>query len=270
MKQELTQVFKNDKFGNIRVVLINNKEYFCASDIAKGLGYARPNDAVNQHCRATVKHRIIDSLGREQQVNFIPEGDIYRLITHSKLPQAEQFERWVFDEVLPSLRKHGAYMTDDTIEKALTEPDFLIRLATKLKEEKEARIKAEEEKKIIQLENEKNKKQLEAQEPKVAFANAITASKNSILVRELARLISQNGIEIGERRLYQWLRENRYVEKNSTKATQKAINLKVLELVERTNQDREGNFHTNFTTYVTPKGQAYFIGKFLDKKYMNC
>lgn len=146
--------------------------------------------------------------------------------------------------------KKDSYMIDDPVERA------------------KAWIKEQEEKKVIELENAKNRKLLEEQEPKVAFANAITASKNSILVRELARLISQNGIKIGERSLYTWLRENGYVEKNSTKATQKAINLKVLELVERTSPDKEGNFHTNFTTYVTPKGQAYFIGKFLENREM--
>lgn len=146
--------------------------------------------------------------------------------------------------------KKDSYMIDDPVERA------------------KAWIREQEEKKSIELENAKNKKLLEEQEPKVAFANAITASKNSILVRELARLISQNGIKIGERRLYDWLRVNGYVEKNSTKATQKSINLKVLELVERTNQDKEGNLHTNFTTYVTGKGQAYFVSKFLDNREM--
>lgn len=146
--------------------------------------------------------------------------------------------------------KKDSYMIDDPVERA------------------KAWIKEQEEKKVIELENAKNRKLLEEQEPKVAFANAITASKNSILVRELARLISQNGIQIGEQRLYKWLREKEFVEKFSCKATQKAINLKVLELVERTSPDKEGNFHTNFTTYVTPKGQAYFIGKFLERKEM--
>lgn len=146
--------------------------------------------------------------------------------------------------------KKDSYMIDDPVERA------------------KAWIKEQEEKKVIELENAKNKKLLEEQEPKVAFANAITASKNSILVRELARLISQNGIQIGEQRLYKWLREKEFVEKFSCKATQKAINLKILELVERTSPDKGGNFHTNFTTYVTPKGQAYFIGKFLENREM--
>lgn len=252
MSQELVKVFQNDKFGNIRVVLISGKEHFVASDVAKALGYERPADAVAQHCVNSVKHRVENSRGQMRDTTVIPEGDLYRLITHSKLPTAQQFERWVFDEVLPSIRKNGTYMTDEMIEKVLTDPDLIIKLATQLKEEKAARLVAEQ--------------KIEEQKPKVAFANAITASTNSILIRELARLISQNGVDMGEKKLYAWLRENGYVEKNSCKATQKAINLKVLELVERTNQDKEGNLHTNFTTYVTPKGQEYFVNKFISKE----
>lgn len=104
------KIFENKEFGNIRTVIIDDKPYFVASDVAKALGYARPNDAINQHCRATVKHRIIDSLGREQETNIIPEGDVYRLIVKSKLPTAEKFESWVFDEVLPQIRQTGGYI----------------------------------------------------------------------------------------------------------------------------------------------------------------
>lgn len=102
------QIFENKEFGQVRMVEIDGKPYFMGSDIAKALGYARPNDAIKQHCRATVKHSIHIS-GKMQEVNFIGEGDMYRLITHSKLESAERFESWVFDEVLPTLRKTGSY-----------------------------------------------------------------------------------------------------------------------------------------------------------------
>lgn len=105
--QEL-QIFNNEEFGQVRTVEIDGKPYFMGSDIAKALGYARPNDAIKQHCRATVKHSTHIS-GKMQEVNFIGEGDMYRLITHSKLESAERFEAWVFDEVLPTLRKTGSY-----------------------------------------------------------------------------------------------------------------------------------------------------------------
>ena len=125
------------------------------------------------------------------------------------------------------------------VEKDFNSPEKIMARALKI---------AEHQISVLRIENAEQQKQIEEQKPKVAFANAITASTNSILIRELARLISQNGVDMGEKKLYAWMRENGYVEKNSCKATQKAINLKVLELVERTNQDKEGNLHTNFTT----------------------
>lgn len=131
-------VFNNSEFGEIRTVEENDRVLFCGSDVARALGYARPSDAITAHCRYTVKHSIPhpQSADKRIEMTFIPEGDVYRLITHSKLPSAERFEKWVFDEVLPTIRKHGAYMTDNILEQALNSPDFLIELATKLKEEK--------------------------------------------------------------------------------------------------------------------------------------
>lgn len=130
--------FNNTEFGEIRTIQKNGEVLFCGKDIAAALGYADPKKAIIQHCKenGVAIYPLIDSMGREQQAKFITEGNVYRLIAHSKLPGAERFERWVFDEVLPSLRKNGAYMTDDVLEQALTSPDFLIELATRLKSEK--------------------------------------------------------------------------------------------------------------------------------------
>lgn len=136
------KIFENPEFGQLRMVFVDGKQYFMASDVAKALGYARPNDAISQHCRATVKHSIPIS-GKIQEVNFIPEGDVYRLIIRSKLPKAEEFEHWVFDEVLPSIHRYGIYATDSVLESILTSPDFGIRLLSELKEEREARRQAE-------------------------------------------------------------------------------------------------------------------------------
>lgn len=122
------QIFKNNDFGEIRTLEEDGRILFCASDVAKALGYIKPNDAVARHCRATTK-RSTPISGKMQEINFVPEGDVYRLITHSKLPTAEKFESWVFDEVLPSIRKHGAYMTPETLEKVLLSPDTLMQLA---------------------------------------------------------------------------------------------------------------------------------------------
>ena len=127
--------FNNSEFGEIRTIQKNGEVLFCGSDIARALGYARPADAISAHCKG-VCVLPTPSVGGVQNTKFITEGDVYRLIAHSKLPGAERFERWVFDEVLPSIRKNGAYMTDDVLEQALTSPDFLIELATRLKAEK--------------------------------------------------------------------------------------------------------------------------------------
>lgn len=129
------EVFNNAEFGEIRTIQKNGEVLFCGSDIARSLGYARPADAISAHCKG-VCVLPTPSAGGVQNTKFITEGDVYRLIAHSKLPGAERFERWVFDEVLPSIRKNGAYMTDDVLEQALTSPDFLIELASRLKAEK--------------------------------------------------------------------------------------------------------------------------------------
>jgi prophage antirepressor-like protein len=138
------QIFNSEEFGQVRTVEINGKPYFVANDVAKALGYVETAKAIRTHCKG-VSEMDIPSKGGVQCMKVIPEGDIYRLTVRSKLPSAEKFEKWVFDEVLPSIHKHGAYMTEQTIEKALTSPDFLIQLATKLKDEQTKRKEAESE-----------------------------------------------------------------------------------------------------------------------------
>lgn len=122
---------------------------------------------------------------------------MYSLVLSSKLPKAKQFKRWVTSEILPAIHKHGAYMTDEALEKALTSPDFLIRLATELKSEKAKRMQAEAD--------------LVAAKPKMLFADAVSASDNTILIDDLAKLIKQNGQPLGQKRLFSWLRENGYL-----------------------------------------------------------
>lgn len=169
------KIFKNDQFGEIRTVEENGTVLFCGKDIALALGYSDTKKAIVQHCQenGVAIYPLIDSMGREQQAKFINEGNVYRLITHSKLPAAEQFEHWVFDEVLPTIRRNGAYMTDDTLEQALTSPDFLIQLATKLKEEKAKRVELEA--------------KVEQDKPMVLFAQAVETAHNSILIGDLAK-----------------------------------------------------------------------------------
>lgn len=249
------KIFENREFGNIRTITIEDKPYFMASDVAKALGYARPNDAINQHCRAAVKCSTPIS-GKMQEVNFIPEGDIYRLIANSKLPTAEKFESWVFDEVLPTIRKHGAYMTPEKIEEVLLNPDTIIKLATDLKEERAKRLHLE--------------KKVEQDKPKVLFADAVSTSKTEILIGELAKLLKQNGIDVGQNRLFEWLRDNGYLIKRKgadwNMPTQKSMEMNLFRVKETTITHSDGHISVSKTVKVTGKGQVYFINLFLKEK----
>lgn len=247
---EEMRVFRNEQFGEVRTIEENGKPLFCGSDVARALGYTNPNKAVNDHCRAITK-RSTPISGKVQSINFIPEGDVYRLIVRSKLPTAEKFERWVFDEVLPTIRKHGAYFTPETLEAALLNPDYLIKLATSLKEETEKR------------------KALEAREkenaPKVLFADSVGTSESTILVGDLAKIIRQNGVDIGRTRMFDWLRNSGYLMKDGQSKnmpTQYSMELGVMEIKERTVSTPSGTI-INKTPVITGKGQLYFVNKFL-------
>ena len=243
------EIFTNEEFGQVRTIVINEKPYFCAADIAKALGYAKPNNAISQHCRATLKQGIPIS-GKIQDVNFIPEGDVYRLIIKSKLESAGKFESWVMDEVLPTIRKHGAYMTNEVIEKTLTDPDFLIQLATQLKHEQEARKLAE--------------KKIEEQKPLVEFANKVSNTSNVIDMGKMAKLLKDENINIGRNRLFTWLRKNKILMSNNI-PYQRYIEGGYFQVKESTYETPYGT-KTLQTTYVTGKGQIYITEK-LRKEY---
>ena len=244
------KIFENPEFGSVRTMEVNGKPYFVANDIAKALGYKRPADAVTAHCRGSVNRRYLTG-GGEQEMKFIPEGDIYRLIVKSKLPSAERFEAWVFDEVLPSIRKHGMYAEEELLDN----PDLLIKVAQALKEEREKNKKLSEENKRMK--------------PKEIFADAVTVSDTCILIGELAKIIKQNGVDIGQNRLFTWMRENGYL--ISRKGTdynmpmQKSMDLGLFEIKERTINNPDGSVRITKTVLVTGKGQQYFINKFLEK-----
>ncbi len=244
MTNEL-EIFKNDEFGEIRTLLIDGKPYFCANDVAKALGYAKPNNAVLTHCRATLKQGIPIS-GKIQDVNFIPEGDIYRLIMKSKLPSAEKFESWVVDEVLPSIRKHGAYMTNEVIERTLTDPDYLIQLATALKEERQARKLAEQ--------------TIKEQKPLVEFANQVSDTTDLIDMKTMAKLLKDNNINIGRNRLFEFLRIKKILMKDN-QPYQQYVDAGYFKVNEYTYTNSFGQTKTNRQTFVTGKGQLYITKK---------
>lgn len=248
-------LFESPKFGQVRTVTFEDKPYFVANDIAKALGYAETAKAIRTHCKG-VSEMDIPSKGGVQKMKIIPEGDIYRLVIKSQLPAAEKFEAWVFDEVLPAIRKHGAYMTPQTIEEVLLNPDTIIQLAQNLKAEQEHRK---------QLQS-----QIEQDKPKVIFADAVSTAKTSILVGELAKLLKQNGIDIGQNRLFEWLRSKGYLIKRKgtdyNMPTQKSMEMKLFEVKETSIARSDGHIDISKTSKVTGKGQQYFINLFLQEK----
>lgn len=247
------QVFNNPAFGNIRVAGTEANPQFCLTDVCKALGLTAK--FVNQRLGDEVvsNHPIIDSLGREQQALFVNEDGLYDVILDSRKTEARQFRKWITSEVLPTIRKHGAYMTDYALQKAIQNPDFLIQLATELKNEKQKRLVAE--------------KKIQETRPQVIFADAVTASSDSILVGELAKLIKQNGVDTGQRRLFKWLRSNGYLCKKTgecfNEPTQYSMELGLFEIKKTVIQKPDGSAIINKTVKVTGKGQIYFVNKFL-------
>lgn len=247
------QVFNSDTFGAIRTISMNGEPWFVLADVCKVLEISHIKDTVNRLDKDEVgQTEVIDSLGRKQTAWIINEGGLYSVILRSDKPQAKPFRKWVTSEVLPAIRKHGAYMTSETIEAALCNPDTIIKIATQLKEEREERRKLEA--------------QAELDRPKVIFADAVSTAKTSILVGELAKLIKQNGHDIGQRRLFAWLREGGYLMKQGSSRnmpTQRSMELGLFEIKETTIANPDGSVRITKTPKVTGKGQQYFINRFL-------
>lgn len=260
----MIQVFKNQSFGEVRVAEVNGEPMFCLADVCNVLGL-RQGDVRQRLSDGVVSTQpIMDSLGREQQANFVNEDGLYDTILDSRKPEAKQFRKWVTSEVLPSIRKHGAYMTEQTIEKALTSPDFLIQLATNLKNEQEKN-------KLLEAANRDNIRIIEEQKPKALFADAVATSQRSVLVSELAKILQQNGIQIGQNRLFAWLRKNNYLcvkGEYYNQPTQKGMELGLFEIKKTTINKPDGSILVSSTTKVTGKGQIYFINKFLNNEKM--
>lgn len=249
------QIFNSEEFGEVRTVEIDRKPYFVANDVARALGYKRPADAVTAHCKGSVKHRYLTD-GGEQELKVIPEGDIYRLTVRSKLPSAERFERWVFDEVIPSIRKNGGYIAG---QENMTDEELLANAVLV------AQKKIAERDRIIEQQNQK----IKADKPKTIFADAVSTSHTSILVGDLAKLICQNGVKIGPVRLFDWMRKNGYLIKSGSSynmPVQRYVEQGLFEVKESNIQNPDGSVRITRTTKVTGKGQIYFVNKFLNGK----
>jgi anti-repressor protein len=240
------RTFKNDEFGEVRTLVVNDEAWFVGKDVARILGYKKPENAIAAHVDDEDKTTtLIQGTGSNYKSNavVINESGLYSLILSSKLPNAKKFKHWVTSDVLPSIRKTGAYQKplsrDQLIAQALIEAQAVI-------EEKDNRIKE--------------------MRPKEIFSDAVATSKTSILIGELAKLLKQNGIEIGQKRLFAWMRNNGYLMKSGSSKnmpTQRAMQLGLFEIKEGSYINGNGASITTKTTKVTGKGQIYFINKFL-------
>lgn len=256
------KIFENNEFGQIRTIQDESGEtWFIGKDVAEILKYSKPRNAISRHVDNEDKKGapIQGYLGGTQEMTIINESGLYSLIFSSKMEKAKEFKRWVTSEVLPTIRKHGAYMSEEVIEKTLSDPDYLIRLATNLKEERAKRMLAEAE--------------VTRNKPKVLFADTVAASQNSCLVGELAKLISQEAlrsgradVKIGQNKLFAWLRNEGYLCKSGERKNQprqQYIDQGLFEIKKGSYVDSNGALINTSTPKVTGKGQIYFVNKFL-------
>lgn len=187
------KVFNNTEFGDLNILIVDGKEYFPATECAKILGYIKPHDAINQHCRCPVKYGVPHPQNQEKeiQMNFITEGDLYRLIVRSKLKEAERFERWVFDEVLPSIRRYGMYATDKLLDEIIKNPDMGIKLFTEYKEAKEKARK-------LELENAQNRQIIGELQPKASYYDLILQNKSLMPITQIAKDYGLSGTALNK------------------------------------------------------------------------
>lgn len=243
------EVFRNAEFGEIRTIVIDGEPWLIGKDVANVLGYTNTPKAIRDHVDDEDKltERIVIS-GQNRNVILINESGFYSLVLSSKMSNAKKFKHWVTSDVLPSIRKHGAYMTTQTIENVLTSPDFIIQLATQLKNEQEARKAAENKIEEQQL-------QLEEQKPKVEFADHVSESENLITMEYMAKLANDEHINVGRNKLFSWLREQNILKFDNV-PYQNFIDKGYFKVRESTFR-----FFTQQTTFVTGKGQLYIIKK---------
>ena len=252
------QIFNSPEFGDVRTLEIDDKPYFCASDVASMLGYSNTRDAISRHCKGVVKHDGVSKTTNQHgvvtnqtvEMSFIPEGDVYRLIVRSKLPQAEKFESWVFDEVLPSIRKSGLYAPDEL----LNNPDLVIQAMTKLKEERLKTEKLQAEKEMLALENKAKEQVINELRPKLNYLDVILGSKNLLNITQIAKDYGMSGVAMNKileglhiqyKQRDQWLLYSKYQSMGYTSSETTSY------------YDTKGQLQTRLATKWTQKGRLF-------------
>lgn len=247
------QIFNNDEFGEIRTAVVNNEPMFCLIDICKALELS--NSRIVADRLDEDERRKLD-LPRQGETWFVTESGLYAVILRSDKPNAKKFRKWVTSEVLPSIRKNGGYIAGQEI---LSDEELLSKALVVAKK------KIEEKNQLIAMQDSR----IHEMRPKEIFADAVSASHTSILIGDLAKLICQNGYQIGQKRLFQWLRDNGYLVKNGASRNmpqQRYVEQGLFEVKESNIQNPDGSVRITRTTKVTGKGQIYFTNKFLEKK----
>ena len=253
------QVFNNEQFGSIRTAGTAQEPIFCAADICRALGYTNGPKAIKDHCDdGDITKRYTPTSSGVQNMTFVTESGLYSLIFGSKLERAKQFKHWVTSEVLPSIRKHGMYATEATVESMLNDPENAILMLQAYQKERKERMAA-------QQQVEKLEAQAIEDKPKIIYADAVKGSTSSCLIGELAKMIAQNGYPIGEKRLFQWLRDHHYLcayGERFNQPYQQYIEQGLFTMKQNV-FSVDGEMRTRNTTKVTGKGQIYFINKFI-------
>lgn len=246
------QIFNSPQFGEVRTAGTADEPLFCLADVCKALDLFK-GDVIRRLDKGVVSTQPLQTAGGIQQANFVNEDGLYDVILDSRKPEARAFRKWITSEVLPSIRKHGAYATPTTIESIIADPESGIRLLEALKAEREQRRIAEA--------------KIDEQAPKVVFADAIIGGKGSCLVGELAKILQQNGIDMGQNRLFKWLRDHHYLGQRGefyNIPNQEYVERGLFEIKKNTHSEN-GVMKTTSTTKVTGKGQQYFINLFLGR-----
>ncbi|WP_137743831.1 phage antirepressor [Robertmurraya siralis] len=252
----------NFKRSEVRTVLRDGEPWFVAKDVCRVLEIEKHRDAVSRLDEDERESVLVDTLGGSQQVTAINEPGLYSLVLRSRKPEAKEFKRWITHEVIPTIRKTGGYVEQNRAIDFVNSWLPLIDDTSKL-----AIASALEQNRELLIQNKELTKTLENQKPKVVLAEAIEVSSNSILVKDLAAILKQKGVDMGQNRLFIWLRENGYLCKKKgnmfNKPTQRSLNLGLFEVKEHVHTGNNGELKTTFTPKVTGKGQLYFINEFL-------
>lgn len=255
-KNMAVQVFENEEFGKIRAVEINGEPYFVGKDVASVLGYSDTDKAIREHVDDDDKKTYPAKMaGQIRHVKVINESGLYSLVLSSKLPKAKEFKRWVTSEILPTIRRHGVYMTTEALEKAILNPDFMLKVVTELKKEKNARIAAEQ--------------TIQEMTPYYELGKKVGNTKAAITVKEFSEALCKNGYKIGQNNLFRWLVDRGYLYKRGRKylICQNYLDQKLFDVVEEVYDPSDTEIEKiHVKVMITGKGQDYFLNKFEEEK----